>query len=465
MKKFLFLALVVSSLYGCESLRPTNMINSNKFIPTYNEQKLAQEDFFLNDSGVSYILDIIDTNVNANKMRTYENGDSFPVYLGEYLNIPCLEYGIESIDLVSGPEIKDYEAFIRNGRFYFRSRYQGRYIFNLQKNGVTLKNISINNQSKYKISEKELKNIVFENYSNKKLNELEKSVQLFKYIFPNSNDGCSLSMLLLDLASNEGNERIVKDESLFIFENYKLDEKEKMRVLSSQDKILGNDFSIPESELNFDNNSLEYNDFLIKNIIKKNNPTIKEVVFLESMYAVSPSQELADMISAFYYRLGDVKKGIYYGNSQNNELPRGLINSSLINKDSTKNTVSIFEKTGVYEEYKQAISYYKQKSYPEAILAFEKIYESNEDFQGKENIPFYLGDSYLKSNNLEKAKENLLQINPENNNYPEAMYRLGEIYYKLGEKDLAIGRFEKNKEEFSGTIWGRKSSIYLLKLK
>ena len=42
---------------------------------------------------------------------------------------------------------------------------------------------------------------------------------------------------------------------------------------------------------------------------------------------------------------------------------------------------------------------------------------------------------------------------------------LGDLYFKNGEKDLAVKTFEQNRDNFPGTVWGRRSSIYLLKLK
>lgn len=90
---------------------------------------------------------------------------------------------------------------------------------------------------------------------------------------------------------------------------------------------------------------------------------------------------------------------------------------------------------------------------------------AEENFAEKENIPFYLGDSYMMSGNYEKAKENFLLLKNTNEFYPEAMYKLGELYYKNREKDLAVKTFEQNRDNFPGTVWGRKSSIYLLKLK
>ena len=87
------------------------------------------------------------------------------------------------------------------------------------------------------------------------------------------------------------------------------------------------------------------------------------------------------------------------------------------------------------------------------------------DFKEKENIPFYLGDSYMKSKDYENAKANFLKLKNTNEYYPEAMYKLGDLYFKNGEKDLAIKIFEQNRDNFPGTVWGRRSSIYLLKLK
>lgn len=467
MKKLLLLAALVSLFYGCENM-PT--ANKGFTVPAYQENTLAQESFFLNDSGTAYLLDILSQNIKSNAVREYESGNYFDIYMGEYLSVPCTD--ADTPALILSPNIQSYDAFIKNGRFYFRSLYQGVYTFSLIKEGVTGRTITVNNKSKYKISEKDLKNIVYTDYNNKNIDTLKNSVTLFKLVFPDSTDNQEAASLLFNLAVIDGNANIVRTESAFLEENYPLSSQDKMRLIAGKEKTLGNDYNLSDKYLDFNSNSPELNDYVMRNIIKRSNPTNNELLFLENVYVASPTKDLADIIGMLYFRAGNVIKGTHYSNSTNGVLPSPLNNSLITGNENNiqgENSGETTEETLGYSDflnnYQNGISYYKDGSYAEAILLLEKSASAEGDFREKENIPFYLGDSYMMSGNYKKAKENFLLLKNTNEFYPEAMYKLGELYYKNGEKDLAIKTFEQNRDNFPGTVWGRKSSIYLLKLK
>ena len=164
MKKFLLLAALISVLYGCENLSTQNKVT----LPVHQENVLAQESFYLNNSGIAYLLDILSQNIKSNAVRSYENGNYFDIYMGEYLSVPCTDAYEPA--LILSPNIQSYDAFIKNGRFYFRSLYQGVYTFNLVNNGVSVRTITVNNKAKYKISAGDLKNIIYTDYNAKNLN-------------------------------------------------------------------------------------------------------------------------------------------------------------------------------------------------------------------------------------------------------------------------------------------------------
>lgn len=460
MKKFFILALIVTAFYGCENLKPSN---NGMLVPIHKEQQLQQEDFVLNESGVTYILDIINTNVDNDKTRTFESGNTFEIYQGEYLSLPCEDSSV-IVALARAPKIAKYDVFIRDGRFYFRSKYQGEYKFNLIKDGIIVKRISISNKAKYKISSRELENIIYRNYGNKKLRKMNESVELYRYMFPKDGNQLSISKFLFELAVIEGDDEVVRTTGKFLMENFNLSEKDKMKIMSGEKKVLGDDYSIYASNLDASKNSTVFNDFLARSIIEKSNPSLEEIVFLEEVYALNPSKELANVISNFYFKNGNVEKGVHYGSFKDGILPTGKSNISITDKKLSQNDGNNEEIDELQDKYQQAISYYQDGSYAEAIFILENMLKSNDEFDGKDDIPFYLGNSYMKSKNFNKAMENFKLIDKENKYYPESMYKLGEIYYKLGKKDEAIKRFEENKEIFAGTVWGRKSSIYLLKL-
>ena len=470
MKKFLLLAALISVLCGCENLSTQNRVT----LPVHQENVLAQESFYLNNSGIAYLLDILSQNIKSNAVRSYENGNYFDIYMGEYLSVPCTDAYEPA--LILSPNIQSYDAFIKNGRFYFRSLYQGVYTFNLVNNRVSVRTVTVNNKAKYKISAGDLKNIIYADYNAKNLNNLKNSATLFKLVFPDSTENYEISSLLFNLAVVEGNGDIVKTESAFLEENYPLGSQDKMRLIAGKEKVLGNDYNLSDKYLNFAENSPELNDYVMRNIIKRSNPTANELLFLENVYAANPSKDLADVISALYFRAGNVVKGTHYSASKDGMLPPALNNSLMTNPNENAGTNE--ENTDIaqgnetdtlyaefFNNYENGISYYKDGSYAEAILLLEKCMNIEGDFKEKENIPFYLGDSYMKSKDYENAKANFLKLKNTNEYYPEAMYKLGDLYFKNGEKDLAIKTFEQNRDNFPGTVWGRRSSIYLLKLK
>lgn len=465
MKKLLFLAALVSLFYGCENL-PTS--NKGFTVPAYQKNTLTEESFFLNDSGAAYLLDILSQNIKSNAVREYESGNYFDIYMGEYLSIPCVDGSVPN--LVLSPKIQSYDAFVKNGRFYFRSLYQGVYTFSFARNSINERTITVNNKSKYKVSEKDLKNMISTNYNGKDVDSLKNSATLLKLLFPDSLENKQASSLLYDLASIDGNQNIIRTESAFLEENFPLTSQDKMKLIAGKEKVLGNDYSLSEKYLDFSNNSPELNDYVMRNIIKRSNPTNAELAFLENVYAAKPTKDLADVIGMLYFKAGNVIKGTHYSNSKDGSLPSALSSSIFTdNKNIGEGIQEPIEETADYTDflnnYQNGISYYKDGSYAEAILLLEKSMAVEKDFREKENIPFYLGDSYMMSENYQKAKENFLLVKNTNEFYPEAMYKLGELYYKNGEKDLAIKTFEANRDNFPGTVWGRKSSIYLLKLK
>lgn len=471
MKKFLLLAALAGMFYGCENLQT---INKNTSVPVYQANTLTQENFFLNDSGIAYLLDILSQNIKSNAVRTYTEGNYYDIYMGEYLDISCGE--ADTPQIVLAPNVQSFDAFVKNGHFYFRSLYQGTYTFNLINSGVPVKTITVNNKSKYKISAGDLKDIIYKNYNEKSLSSLKNSSTLYKLTFPDSSDNQEIAMLLFNLAVIEGNGNIVRTESSFLEENYTLTSSDKMKLISGKEKTLGNDYNLSDIYLNFAENTPELNDYVMRNIIKRSNPTGNELLFLENVYAANPTRDLADVISALYFRAGNVVKGTHYSASKGGTLPPALNNSLMTTPDENKNfagenteITENAETNTLYTEflnnYENGISYYKDGSYAEAILLFEKCMSTENDFIEKENIPFYLGMSYMKSNDYEKAKANFLKLKNTNENYPEAMYNLGDLYFKNGEKDLAVKTFEQNRDNFPGTVWGRRSSIYLLKLK
>ncbi len=198
MKKFIFIAILANLFYSCQNLN--TLVNNNTMPQGYEtalnmqvekEKELPQESFYLSDSGIAYFLDMVSGNIknnvtrthmegNAfdlylgdsgiayfldmvsgniknNVTRTHMEGNAFDLYLGEYIALPTTAY---NVSVIASPKSKSYEAFIRGGVFYFRSLYQGKYGFSLEKYGEPAETIVINNKSRYQISAFDLNNLV-----------------------------------------------------------------------------------------------------------------------------------------------------------------------------------------------------------------------------------------------------------------------------------------------------------------
>lgn len=454
MKKFLFIAILANLFYSCQ-----NLGTNQNTIPKAN--LLVQEDFILNDSGVTYVLDIVNENVKNKTTRSYLQGNESEIYLGEFITFPVIA---DQFSLVSSPKSNYYDAFIKNGYFYFRSLYQGEYIFSLKKDGLVLENIKIENISRFKISSSSLKNIIIENNNIKDLERLKNSATLFKMLFPNNDLNKDFSLMLLKLSGSTGNKNIFQSQEKYLESNFKLDSLEKLTILSIKENLFSNNYTLTKSYLDFNSNSYELNDFVKKNIIKRNSKNSDELLFLEACYTQERTKDLADMISKLYFMSGNISKGTYYSTKNSSILPVPMTN---VFEEMTKekNEVSSVE-NDIDKLLNGGINYYKNNSLAEAIVILEKAKILAGDSEKINDINFHLGNSYYSNKNLDKAKENFEAITDSTVNfYPEVIYKLGDIAFLQGNKEKASEYFNTAKKNFSSTVWGRKSNIYLLKIK
>ncbi|MGL5901777.1 MAG: tetratricopeptide repeat protein [Cetobacterium sp.] len=67
-------------------------------------------------------------------------------------------------------------------------------------------------------------------------------------------------------------------------------------------------------------------------------------------------------------------------------------------------------------------------------------------------------------NNFDKALIEFNKVTGNDENTSELYYSLGVIYHKKGEIEKAKDYLRKSRENNPSSTWGRKSSIYLLKL-
>ncbi|WP_163470171.1 tol-pal system YbgF family protein [Fusobacterium sp. IOR10] len=458
MKKFLYLIILTNLFYSCQNL---NTIKQPKII---EPSILVQDNFILNNSGIKYFLDVTKDNIKNKNSRTYLNNNNPEIYLGEYAVIPIGEIDSFSKKI---PNVQSYDAFIKNDYFYFRSIYQGIYSFSFIKDNEIIKDVTINNISHYKISENNLENMISENNTIKDLENLENSVKLFRMLFPENVKNKDFSLDLLNLSLEQSDKLIFKKESNYLENNFELSSMEKIKIIAGKNTLLKEKVPFSIEYLNFQENSKELNDFIKRTILKKEDPNTQEIMFLEACYTEERTLELANKISEFYEKLNNPTKANYYktDNSFLLPLPINSIIVELKNLSASKNNkINLSSENESNILYKKALNFYKNKSYAETILTLEKAKLLKDNSSEIKNADYYLGMSYYNSNNPEKAIEKLSLVTEDNENYPESLYRLGELYAEQGNKSKAIILFNKIKDLYPKTIWGRKSSIYLLKI-
>ncbi|WP_027128228.1 tetratricopeptide repeat protein [Fusobacterium perfoetens] len=484
MKKFIFIAVLVNLFYSCQNL--TSLNGGYGRVPELNmevekDKALSQEKFFLSDSGIAYFLDIVSSNIRNNTTRTYMDGNAFDLYLGEYIAIPTTAY---NFTVLATPNVNSYDAFIRGGIFYFRSLYQGKFGFVLEKYGENSQTIVINNKAPYQISAFDLNNIISKNVEEQDIGKLKNSVQAFKILFPESSRVKDASFALFNQGVTNNDRQVVSSEATFLEENCQLSSEEKIKILLGREKVLNNDYALSKTYFNFKENTIELNEVIKNNIIKRGRPTAEELNFLEEFYYVKPSRELANSLGVFYFRSGNISKGTHYSENKGGLLPTPLKSSfteTILNNTTEGNTTENTEnnnETNTVEEninleyntfisdYDKGVTYYKNEDYAEAILVLEKIIpQAKPEYKETQELYFLLGNSYYVTGNQSKAKEYLEKVTLENSKYPEAQYKLGDIYFKKGERAKAIKTFEGVSKNYNSTVWGRKSIIYLRSLK
>lgn len=485
MKKFIFIAILVNLFYSCQNLTSLNKNYGNLSelnMQVEKDKELVQENFFLSDSGIAYFLDIVSSNIKNDTTRTYMEGNAFDLYLGEYIALPTTAY---NFTVIATPNVNSYDAFIRGGVFYFRSLYQGKFGFVLEKYRENPQTIVINNKACYQISSFDLNSLINKNVEEQDIGKLKNSVQAFKILFPESLKVKDASFALFNQGVINNDRQVVSNEATFLEENCQLSSEEKIKVLLGREQVLGNDYILSKIYVDFKENTVELNEVVKNNIIKRGKPTEEELRFLEEYYAVKPSRELANSLGVFYFRNGNISKGTHYSENKGNLLPTPLKNNfteTIINNTTVGNNTQIIENTNevtttveenssleyntFISDYDKGITYYKNEDYAETILVLEKIIpQAKIEYKETQDLYFILGNSYYLTGNQDKAREYLEKVTSDNTKYPEAQYKLGDIYFKKGERTKAIKTFEEVSKNYNATVWGRKSIIYLRSLK
>lgn len=474
MKKTLFLLLTLS-LCSCTGLTEGAFSKIEKSSNNIWKSKdnLPQEKIPYNNQNSLVIISSISENLKNNKIRTTsDKKDYYEVYCGETLSINLENYET-NVGVLSTPKGASKETKIKDGKLFFRSPYQGKYMIEISGNGKS-REIEIINKSFYSIDESLVYDNLLENYKSGNIKGLENDLTIHRLAFPDHKRDKELSFLAIELAKKTKNTKLIKDEFNFLNRFSTLNEQEKlllMEVLNSTKTTV----NLNKNFLNFTSQSTELNSLLAKYIITKAAITKDEIEFLELFAKNSDDKDVKRFLGNWYLKNNDTVKGNEYlkeigelkkyplqiGNSNNPNFP---INIPTNNIPTTTGTVE--NKYNKYVEFLgSGIKSFKNENYNEAIIQLEKGAKLNNNFSEQKDYFYYLGMSFFKLGNYSKAIQNLKKsINLEkiDEKKAEMYYNIGIAFDKLGDKEQAIRYMTYIKQNFKNTTWNTKGNLYLL---
>ncbi|ERT67673.1 tetratricopeptide repeat protein [Cetobacterium somerae] len=473
MKKILLISATALIFFSCTNLQTQLPTQSKVVVPSVKNPVLQQDNFFLNESGVAYLYDLIQRDSSTNAIREYLPSQMMApmeVYAGETLIVNNIN--ADRVKIISSPIKNDFTFNISGNSLNFNSLYQGEYIAEIYKGFTYVGTVKIKNKLKYNFTEKDNYDIILNSYNNKNLDLLVKSAQLYLIAFPTNSKQKDVAFMVLNLGSANGNQLLINKEIRYLKENFSLNEDEKIKLLAFEEKSSDGSFIINNYYLDYNRSNLKLNTEIMRAIQRKNNATADELQFLENFYGDSQSTELALLIGNLYMQKGDSDKGNYYlslagsssnlnSNFSNLTTPtseNSILSSNNIGEDEVVTSVSPSDSS---KNITNGIDALNRKSYSEALIFFNKAESSSTNIS---EVSFYRGKTYFSMNNFDKALSDFDKVTTPGENTSELYYYLGVIYHKKGDIEKAKDYLRKSRENNPSSTWGRKSSIYLLKL-
>lgn len=488
MKKLLILSCLISTMYSCTSLEQLNINNQNRnnnvnVTKPKPIKELSQSTFYLTDSGVSYLLDMIAMDFSKGNVRNYDFSQ-IGMTLESYVGDKIVVNGIPGnrLEVVSTPKVQSYDFYLNNGTIVFKSLYQGEYIADVYNGLQYLGTVKILNKLKYKFTEADNYDIITRGYAAKDLKKVRDGISLYRISFPGSDKDKELSFMLMDLAASNGNTLLINEETKYLKDVYQLNEKDKIKLLQIQDKAFGKDLVIDNYFLTYDKSNVYLNSYIKEIILNKGIATDSELQFLEKMYMDSRDPQLAQEISELYLKNGNISKSTYYkgmastggiglvglgGLTNLSGIPDTSVAQPVSNNNIAPENTSNNLTTGNVNQFNKVFSDGKaaldKENYQEALVFLEKA-KTLGNPQEQQTVKFYIGKTNYMLGQYDLAKQNLLGISEEDPNFPEAYYYLGVIAHREGNISKAKEYLMKVRETANNSTWGRKSSIYLMKL-
>ena len=473
MKKILLISATALIFFSCTNLQTQLPTQSKVVVPSVKNPVLQQDNFFLNESGVAYLYDLIQRDSSTNAIREYLPSQMMApmeVYAGETLIVNNIN--ADRVKIISSPIKNDFTFNISGNSLNFNSLYQGEYIAEIYKGFTYVGTVKIKNKLKYNFTEKDNYDIILNSYNNKNLDLLVKSAQLYLAAFPTNSRQKDVAFMVLDLSSTSENKVLINKEIRYLKENFSLNEEENIKLLAFEEKASSGSFVINNYYLDYNRNNLKLNTEVMRAIKEKNSATLDELQFLEKFYSDSQSQELAFLIGSLYTKNGDNDKGNYYlslggtSSATTTDTPTFITSpsepsSSLIDQKRDENVTIISPSSDSSKDITNGIEALNRRSYNEALIFFNKAENTSTNIS---ELNFYRGKTYFSMNNFDKALIDFEKITTPDENTSELYYYLGVIYHRKGDIEKAKDYLRKSRENNPSSTWGRKSSIYLLKL-
>lgn len=473
MKKIFLISTTALVLFSCTNLQTQLPKQTQVVVPSVKNPVLPQDNFFLNESGVTYLFDLTQRDLSSSAIREYLPSQvlaPMEVYAGETLIINNIN--ADRVKMISSPIKSDYTFNISNNSLNFNSLYQGEYVAEIYRGFTYIGTVKIKNKLKYNFTEKDNYDIILNSYNNKNLDLLVKSAQLYLAAFPTNSRQKDVAFMVLDLSSTSENKVLINKEIRYLKENFSLNEEENIKLLAFEEKASSGSFVINNYYLDYNRNNLKLNTEVMRAIKEKNSATLDELQFLEKFYSDSQSQELAFLIGSLYTKNGDNDKGNYYlslggtSSATTTDTPAFITSpsepsSSLIDQKRDENVTIISPSSDSSKDITNGIEALNRRSYNEALIFFNKAENTSTNIS---ELNFYRGKTYFSMNNFDKALIDFEKITTPDENTSELYYYLGVIYHRKGDIEKAKDYLRKSRENNPSSTWGRKSSIYLLKL-
>jgi tol-pal system protein YbgF len=122
------------------------------------------------------------------------------------------------------------------------------------------------------------------------------------------------------------------------------------------------------------------------------------------------------------------------------------------------------------DAYTAAFNLTKAKRFNEAIDAFNQMLVTYPHGEYSGNAYYWLGELYLAlpEPSLEKARQSFTQVvnqYPTNTKVSDSMYKLGVVYYRLGDRTQALAYLNRVQSQFPGTQAARLAQAYAAELR